>query len=127
MSSSTDQANNKRRSNMAVDVVLPSHKRMKLSTTLPSPTPSPNSPNDNTSCTTDRSPPTTPNPSPAASPIGSPVSSPTGSHISVASLLEYPMEGPEPGSLESLYVDNASSDFEAEAENDGNIEAQGEL
>ncbi|OWZ76254.1 hypothetical protein C365_05252 [Cryptococcus neoformans Bt85] len=129
----TEQANNKRRSNMAVDVVLPSqksHKKMKLSTTLPSPTSSPNSsslPNGNTSSTTDRSPSTTHNPSPAASHIGSPVSSPTGSYISVASLLEYPMDGPEPVSLESLYVDNASSNFEDEAGNDGNVEAQGGL
>lgn len=129
----TEQANNKRRSNMAVDVVLPSkksHKKMKLSTTLPSPTSSPDSsslPNDNTSSTTDRSPSTTHNPNPAASHIGSPVSSPTGSHISVASLLEYPMDGPEPVSLESLYVDNASFNFEDEAGNDGNVEAQGGL
>ncbi|KJD99472.1 hypothetical protein I311_06961 [Cryptococcus gattii NT-10] len=135
----TQQANKKHRSNMAVDVVLPqkSHKKMKLSTTLPSPTSSPDSsslPNDNTSSTTDRSPSTTHsvftasrNSTPATSPNGSPVSSPTGSHISIASLSEYPMDGPEPVSLESLYVDNASSNCEEEAGDEGNVEAQDAL
>lgn len=37
------------------------------------------------------------------------------------------MDGPEPVSLESLYVDNPSFNFEDEAGNDGNVEAQGGL